>query len=93
MKHAGPDALDQLEPILAELRKLPELRERTRGAFYLGSVGFLHFHEDPAGFFADLKIDGEFVRLPTNNQKELATLIRRVAAEVKAVAARRTSSA
>jgi hypothetical protein len=54
MKHAGPEALDQLEPILAELRKLPGLKEKKRGAFYRGSSGFLHFHEDPAGFFADV---------------------------------------
>jgi hypothetical protein len=93
MRHAGADALDRLEPILVELRKLPALRERKRGAFYLGSAGFLHFHEDPAGFFADLKIDGAFVRLRANSQKEIATLIRRAAAEVKAVAGRRTSSA
>lgn len=93
MKHAGPQALDQLEPIIVELRKLPGLRERKRGAFYLGSVGFLHFHEDPAGFFADLKIDGDFIRLPVNSQKEIDALIRRAAAEVKNVAKRRTMSA
>jgi hypothetical protein len=90
MKHAGEAALDQLEPILAELRKLPGLRERKRGAFYMGSVGFLHFHEDPAGFFADLKEDGDFVRMPANNAREVATLLRRAAAAVKAGAKRET---
>jgi hypothetical protein len=93
MKHAGSDALDQLEPILIELRKLSALRERKRGAFYLKSAGFLHFHEDPAGMFADLKIDGDFIRLPVNTQKEADTLIRRAGAEVKAVAKRTTSAA
>ena len=93
MKHAGPDALDQLESILVEMRKLPGLRERKRGAFYLGPVGFLHFHEDPAGFFADLKIDREFIRLPVNSPKEIDALIRRAAAEVKDVAKRRTRGA
>lgn len=92
MKHAGTEALDRLEPILIELRKLTGLRERKRGAFYLGSAGFLHFHEDPAGFFADLKIDGEFVRYRVKTDKEIAALIRRAGAEVKAVAGRRTSS-
>ena len=93
MKHAGPEALDKLEPILAELRKLTGLRERKRGAFYLGPAGFLHFHEDPAGCFADLKIDGEFVRYRVNTEKEMAALVRRAGAEVRAVAGRRTSSA
>lgn len=78
MKHAGPEALDALEPILAELRKLPALKERSRGAFYRGSNAFLHFHEDPAGFFADFKRDGRFARLPVNTRAEIDNLLREV---------------
>ena len=55
MKHAGADALDQLEPLLARLRRIASLKERTRGAFYLKSRAFLHFHADPAGMFADIR--------------------------------------
>jgi len=55
MKHAGAAALDQLEPLLARLRQIASLKERTRGVFYLGSKAFLHFHEDPAGLFADIR--------------------------------------
>jgi hypothetical protein len=64
MKHAGPAALDALEPLLIEMRKCESLRERKRGAFYRGGSGFLHFHEDPAGPFADLKVEkgGDFIR-------------------------------
>ena len=76
MKHAGEKALDELEPMLQKIRALGGLRERKRGAFYRGSVGFLHFHEDPAGFFADLKKDGDFVRMPVNNSSEIQTLVR-----------------
>jgi hypothetical protein len=76
MKHAGSDALDALEPVLAELRKLDGLKEKKRGTFYRGSSAFLHFHEDPAGFFADVKLDGnDFVRLRVNSPKEAAALI------------------
>ena len=75
MKHAGPDALDQLEQVLARLRQLEGIREKKRGCFYHGASGFLHFHEDPAGFFADLKVNGEFIRLPANTPKEIAILI------------------
>jgi hypothetical protein len=78
MKQVGPDALDRLEPILAEIRKLDGLRERKRGAFYRVSVGFLHFHEDPAGFFADLKVGSEFVRMPVNTRTEITAFIREV---------------
>jgi hypothetical protein len=62
MKHAGPAALDVLEPLLARLRTLPGLKEKSRGIFYLKSKAFLHFHEDPAGLFADLREDSDFTR-------------------------------
>ena len=64
MKHAGPEALDQLEPILEEIRRLDGLKEKKRGSFYCRSSGFLHFHEDPAGFFADLKVGDDYAALP-----------------------------
>ena len=62
MKHAGPAALDALEPLLARLRTLPGLKEKSRGIFYLKSKAFLHFHEDPAGLFADLREGSDFTR-------------------------------
>lgn len=55
MKHASPSALDRLESLLAELRALPGLTERSRGVFYRKGRAFLHFHEDPTGLFADIR--------------------------------------
>jgi hypothetical protein len=80
MKHAGPEALDQLEPILEEIRRLDGLKEKKRGSFYCRSSGFLHFHEDLAGFFADLKVDDDYVRFPINSKTETQTFLRRAAA-------------
>src|SRR5258708_34908960 len=54
MKHAGPEALDQLEPILEEIRRLGGLKEKKRGGFYCGSRGISHFHEGPMGVFPAL---------------------------------------
>jgi hypothetical protein len=85
MKHAGPDALDQLEPVLEEIRKLDGLREKKRGAFYCGSIGFLHFHEDPAGFFADLKVRDDYVRFPINSKTQTQIFLRRAAAALNSV--------
>jgi hypothetical protein len=76
VKHAGAGALDALEPVLKQLRAIDGLKEKSRGTFYRKSQAFLHFHEDPAGFFADLKKDGDFVRFPVNNRAEIAALIR-----------------
>ena len=55
MKHAGPATLQALEPLLARVRALPGLVERTPGCFYQGAKAFLHFHEDPKGLFADIR--------------------------------------
>jgi hypothetical protein len=76
MRHAQEKALDQLEPLLKRLRKLPGLRERKRGAFYRGSVAFLHFHEDPAGLFADIKVDGGWQRLKVDTTAERQVLLK-----------------
>ena len=63
MKHAGGDALNQLEPLLARIRLLPGLTEKKRGLFYMKGRSLVHFHEDPAGLFADLAWRGQDTRL------------------------------
>ncbi len=76
MKHATAAALDRLEPLLAELRELPVLREKSRGVFYRKSSTFLHFHEDPAGLFADIRrADGEFDRHRVETDDERTAFI------------------
>ena len=63
MKHATPATLDMIEPLLVGFRKVPGLRERQRGIFYKKSIAYLHFHEDPAGLFADVKLNGAWKRI------------------------------
>ena len=84
MKHAGPGALDALEPLLERLRALGVLREKSRGIFYLKSRAFLHFHEDPSGLYADIRCaDGrDFDRLKMDSAEAEAALIARAAAAV-----------
>ncbi|HXZ84298.1 MAG TPA: hypothetical protein VEI82_02305 [Myxococcota bacterium] len=86
MKHAGPAALDQIEELLAKLRAYP-LKEKSRGTFYRGSSAFLHFHEDPAGMFADLKRNGDFERFRVSTKAECAAFLRMVARELAPPAA------
>ncbi len=82
MKHAGPATLDAVEPLLAQLRALGALRETKRGVFYLKSRAFLHFHEDPAGLFADLRPPGqaEFDRVHVEGDVGAQALMSRVEA-------------
>ena len=75
MKHAGPTAVAALEPLLVRIRTLVALRERKPGTFYRRADAFLHFHEDPAGFFADVKIDGEFQRFRVTDPAEQDVLV------------------
>ncbi len=57
VKHAGSQTLSNLESVLQVLRSYDALIEKTPGSFYLKSKAFLHFHEDAAGLFVDLKED------------------------------------
>jgi len=76
MKHATQAALDQLEPLLAQLRTLG-LTEKSRGVFYRKSRAFLHFHEDPKGLFADIRDPAglDFDRLDVTAAEGQAQLI------------------
>lgn len=89
MKHAGSAVLEGLAPLLARLRAIEGLVERRPGVFYHRSRAFLHFHEDPAGVFADVRFDGvEFERVALA-EVTVEGLIRRVE---EAVARQRRSS-
>lgn len=79
MKHISAPALDRLEPLLEELRSIDGLMEKKRGVFYRRSRAFLHFHEDPAGLFADVRLVGpDFDRLRVSTRTEQRALVRSV---------------
>jgi hypothetical protein len=82
MKHATAAALDQIDALLQRVRDLETLKERTRGVFYRGSTAFLHFHEDPAGMFADLRTDKGWERYPVNRASDQASLVRMIKASL-----------
>jgi hypothetical protein len=75
MKHAGPSALATIEPLLTELRTINALTEKRPGVFYRKSAAFLHFHEDPAGMFADIRVSGEWQRLPVDTTAQRRRLV------------------
>ena len=79
MKHAGVTALDALEDVLSAVRARTELTERKPGIFYRKSAAFLHFHEDPGGLFADVKIGKSFERLCVSTPEERKALLACVA--------------
>jgi hypothetical protein len=90
VKHATAAALDRLAPLLAEIRALPELVEKSRGVFYRRSKAHLHFHEDAAGLFADVRsASGEFDRYRVETEEERATFLAELTAPASAGPSRR----
>jgi hypothetical protein len=85
VRHARAQALDELEPFLERLRAVPGLVEKSRGVFYLGSKAFLHFHEDPSGLHADVRLGSDFVRVRAETAEERDGLLTRIQ-EVRAQA-------
>ena len=82
MKHVTASGLDELDDMLNELRGIDGLREKSRGVFYRGSRAFLHFHEDPSGYYADVRIDADFQRMRVTtkaDRKRLLSLVRAAA--------------
>jgi hypothetical protein len=84
MKHAGPAALDALEPLLAAVRGVVgadrRLKERARGVFYFKSRAFLHFHEDPSGLWGDIRAPEatDFDRIRADSAAGRADILARV---------------
>ena len=76
MKHAGPVALDALDDLLVAIRARDGLKEPRRGVFYRRGKAWLHFHEDKAGLFADLRTGTDWKRFRVSEPEERAKLLR-----------------
>jgi hypothetical protein len=93
MKHAGPAALAELADLLAAVRaRGGGLREPRPGIFYRKGKAWLHFHEDKAGLFADLRVANDWQRFRVSDRPERAALLTAIDRElalagVKAAAA------
>lgn len=74
MKHADPKTLSKLTALLKGLRKLP-LKEKSPGVFYYRSRAFLHFHDDEAGIFADIRLTGDWERYCVSGKTAQADLL------------------
>jgi hypothetical protein len=75
VKHAGDEALDQLEDLLLQLRTMDGLKEKKRGVFYFRAKALLHFHEEPAGLFVDLREEDGFVRYEVTSSSQRSALL------------------
>lgn len=83
MRHATDADLDCVEPLLMELRRMPELRERTRGSFSRGSRAFLHVHADDDDFYVDVRLASAFERVKVTGPVDQADFLSRVRAALQ----------
>jgi hypothetical protein len=75
MRHARPQTLAMLTELIAAVRAKGGLREPRPGVFYRGGKAWLHFHEDPAGLFADLRVGLEWHRFRVSEPTERAAVL------------------
>lgn len=84
MKHATPDTVVSLVPLLNRIRAIPGLVEKKPGVYHRKSKVFLHFHEDGDHIYADVKlIPPDFSRLPVTTQKEQNALFKAIKGSFK----------
>jgi hypothetical protein len=70
--------LDRIAPLLDALRAHPALREARPTVFHLNDRNFLHFHDEPEGIFADVRLSKGFVRMPVSFPAEQSELLERI---------------
>lgn len=81
MAHTKFEDLSDLHKELEKIRTLPGLKEKVPGIFYFKSIPFLHFHDKDGIRWADVKINGDWVRLEIDfsaSAKEKASFLKRV---------------
>lgn len=82
MRHATPETIAALGDLVTALRGIDGITEKRPGAFSRGSRAFLHFHDDPTGYYADVRCGADFERFRVTTRREQQALLARVRAEL-----------
>jgi hypothetical protein len=70
--------LERIAPLLDVLRDHPALREVEVGEFILDDRDFLHFHEEPEGIYADVRLAKGRVHMPVSSRPEQLEFLERI---------------
>lgn len=54
MRHAKPEDLASIEPLLTQIRSVNNLKEKQPGHFYFKGINIVHFHLDNSRIFVDI---------------------------------------
>lgn len=77
MKHAKPEDLAGIEPLLVQIRSVNNLKEKQPGHFYFKGINIVHFHTDNSRIFIDIG-DTRTELVSSNNQIEIDDIMRKV---------------
>ena len=73
MTRTDVSRLEDLLPVLTELRSWPGVVERSPGTYYLRRQPFLHFHAGPAGRRADIRRPDDWLQYDLPEPSTAAT--------------------
>ena len=82
MRHATPETIEELGDLISALRGIDGITEKRPGAFSRGSRAFLHFHDDPSGYYADVRLGADFERFRVTTRREQQALVSRIRREL-----------
>jgi hypothetical protein len=82
VRHATPETIAALGDLIGALRGIEGITEKRPGAFSRGSRAFLHFHDDPTGYYADVRFGADFERVRVTTRREQRALVARVRREL-----------
>lgn len=91
--HADPmktTTLERIQPLLSALRGYSALSEVRPMVFHLTDRDFIHFHEEPEGVVADVRLTKGQVRMPVATSAEQAELLGRIEQTLAALDSRIT---
>ena len=71
-------ALDEIAPLLAVLRANRALHEVRPTEFHLDGHDFVHFHDNPSGVVADVRLKTGRVSMRASSKEEQADLLERI---------------
>ena len=80
--------LDAIAPLLEVLRAHPALSEVRPTEFQIDGRDFLHFHEEPGGVVADVRLAEGRVSLPVSSGAEQGELLERIDESLSSLEAR-----
>ena len=84
MKHAKPEDLADIEPLLIKIRSVDKLKEKQPGHFYFKGINIVHFHVYNSRIFVDIG-DSRIELGSSHDPNETDDVLRKIGEYMKAV--------